>query len=171
MWVQFMKKTACYRPLKNRHFVGVCMEKMMDRQYRENSARNMYSNYNQMRAYDECSPNQSKKIYLIDLSIEQSTKLWKFRNSAGRFCISILTEYYSSALTAQAFKMVTTTVCVQIDNCFCNAWIVVHLCASLRWFRGTLVLAIYSVFSLTWSQSGNSIMGLPCTLNLICKGT
>ena len=32
-------------------------------------------NYNQMRAYVECSPNQLKKLYLIDLSIEQSTKL------------------------------------------------------------------------------------------------
>ena len=69
------KKTACYRPLKNRHFVGVCTQKMMDRQYRENNVRNLYSNYNQMRAYVECSPNQSKKLYLIDLSIEQSPKL------------------------------------------------------------------------------------------------
>ena len=34
----------------------------MDRQYRENGARNIYPNYNQMRAYAECSPNQSKKI-------------------------------------------------------------------------------------------------------------
>ena len=69
------KKTACYRPLKNRYFVGVCTEKMMDHQYRENGARNTYSNYNQMRAYVECSLNQSKELYLIDLSIEQSTKL------------------------------------------------------------------------------------------------
>ena len=66
---------ACYRPLKNRHFVRVCTEKMMDYQYWENGARNIYSNYNQMRAYVECSPNQSKKLYLTDLSIEQSTKL------------------------------------------------------------------------------------------------
>ena len=36
------------------------------------------------------------------------------------FCIPILPEYCSSALTAQAKKMVITTVCVQIDNCFCN---------------------------------------------------
>ena len=42
---------------------------------RENGSRNIYSDYNQMRAYIECSPNQSKKLYLIDLSIEQSTKL------------------------------------------------------------------------------------------------
>ena len=61
------KKTACYRPVKNRHFVGVCTEKMMDRHYRENGARNMYPNYNQMRAYVECSPNQSKKIIPLQL--------------------------------------------------------------------------------------------------------
>ena len=46
----------------------------MDHKHRENGARNIYSNYNQMRAYVERSPNQSKKLYLIDLSIEQSTK-------------------------------------------------------------------------------------------------
>ena len=28
----------------------------------------------------------------------------------------------------------------------------------------------YSVFSLTWTQSGISIIELPCTLNSICKG-
>ena len=49
-------KPACYQPFKNRHFVGVCLAKMMDHQYEENGARNIYSNYNQMRAYVECSP-------------------------------------------------------------------------------------------------------------------
>ena len=47
-------------------------------QYRENGARNTYSNYNQMRAYVECSPNQSKKLYLINLAIEPSTKFLRF---------------------------------------------------------------------------------------------
>ena len=28
IWVQLLKKTACYRPLKNQHFVRVCMEKI-----------------------------------------------------------------------------------------------------------------------------------------------
>ena len=73
----------------------------MDYQYRDNGARNIYSNYNQMRAYVDCSPNQSKKLCLTDLSIEQWSKLWGFRDIAGRFCISILPEYCSSALTAQ----------------------------------------------------------------------
>ena len=41
--------------------------------------------------------------------------------------VSILPEqYYSSALPAYAYKMVITSVCVQIDNCFCNTRIVVH---------------------------------------------
>ena len=88
----------------------------MDHQYRENGARNIYLNYNQMRAYVECSLNQSKNLYLIDLSIEQS----RIPDSAGRFCISILPEYCSSTLTAQAYKMVIATACVQIDICFCN---------------------------------------------------
>ena len=34
----------------------------MDHQYGGNSARHIYPNYNQMRTYVECSPNQSKKI-------------------------------------------------------------------------------------------------------------
>ena len=60
----FPKKIACYRPFKNGHFVRVCTEKMMDHQYGENGARNIYSNYNQMRAYVERSPSQSKKYTL-----------------------------------------------------------------------------------------------------------
>ena len=73
---------------KNGHFVRACMEKMMDHQHKKNSTRNKYSNYNQMRAYYvECSPKINKKSYLIDLSIEQSTKHGRFRKSAGYFCI------------------------------------------------------------------------------------
>ena len=95
MWVQFLEKeTACYRPFKNQHFVRVCKEKMMDYQYRGNGTRNINSNYNQMRAYVECSQNQSKELSLINLSTEQSTKLWEFRNSTGLFCISILPDGY-----------------------------------------------------------------------------
>ena len=55
---------------QNGHFVMVCTEKMMDYQYKENGARNIYSSYNQMRAYVECFPNQSKELHLIDLSDE-----------------------------------------------------------------------------------------------------
>ena len=42
----------------------------MDHQYRESGERNIYSSYNQMKAYVECSPNQSNKLYLIGLSID-----------------------------------------------------------------------------------------------------
>ena len=56
----------------------------MDHQYRENGARNIYSNYNQMTAYVEYSPNQSKIIpYLpfhraIDETLKIPEKCWPF---------------------------------------------------------------------------------------------
>ena len=34
----------------------------MDHQHRENDARNMWSNYNQMKAYVGCFPDEFKKI-------------------------------------------------------------------------------------------------------------
>ena len=45
----------------------------MDYQYRENGARNIYSNYNQL-MLNAHQINQ-KKLYVVDLSMEQSTKL------------------------------------------------------------------------------------------------
>ena len=57
----------------------------MDYQYVENGARNIYSNNNQMRAYVECSPNQSKKIMpyrhfhqAIDETFKSPEKCWPF---------------------------------------------------------------------------------------------
>ena len=54
----------------------------MDHQYWKNGTRNIYSNYYQMRANVECSPNQSKTVIdLIDLSIEAlkiQEKCWPF---------------------------------------------------------------------------------------------
>ena len=135
LWVQFLKKNCVLTTFEKSTFCrGFYEENDRPSIYGENSMRN----YNQIRTYAECSPNQSKKLYLIGLSIKQSTKLWEFPNSAGRVCISILTEYCSSALTTHAFKMIITTLCVQIDNCFCNTWLL-HLCVWLRWFPGTLV--------------------------------
>ena len=66
----------------------------MDHQYRENGARNLYSNYNQMRAYVEFSPSQSKNLYLIDLSIEQSTK----QDSGIVMAVSVSQFYQSIAV-------------------------------------------------------------------------
>ena len=80
----------------------------MDHQYRENRARNIHSNHNQTRANVECSPNQSKKC-----TFPSSNR----RNVEDS---GMLSEYFSSGLQAHAYKMVITTVCAQIDNCFCN---------------------------------------------------
>ena len=59
----------------------------MDHQYGENGTRNIYSNHNQMRPFAECSPNQPKKLYLIDhramdetLKIPEKCWLFLYRN-------------------------------------------------------------------------------------------
>ena len=77
------------RRLKNRHFVGVCTEKIMDHQYRENGARNIYSNYNQMRAYVEHFPNQSKIGYLINISSNRRN----FEDSGIMLAVSV-SQFY-----------------------------------------------------------------------------
>ena len=94
-------------------------------------ARNIYLNYNQMRAYVEYSPNQPKKKLFfrpfhraIDETLKIPEKCWPF-------LYQNLLECYSSDLSAHADKMVITTVCVQIDNCFCKTSIVVHQHAAL----------------------------------------
>ena len=74
----------------------------MHHQYRENYARNIYSNYDQMAAYVECSRNQSK-----------SDTLSTFPSSNRR-------NFADSGKVLTAYKMVITTVYVQTDNCFCN---------------------------------------------------
>ena len=73
------KKTACYRPSKNRHFVRVCTEKMKDHQYRENGAR--------------CSPNQSKKNYT--LSTFPSSSRRNFEDSGTVLAVSASQFYYT----------------------------------------------------------------------------
>ena len=61
-----------------------------------------------MRACVECSPNQPKRVYLIDLSTEQLKKLLEgFWNSAGCVCISILPEDCNSALNCYHYCMCT----------------------------------------------------------------
>ena len=75
------EKTACYRPFKNWHLVRVCTEKTMDHQYRENVAINIYSNcVIRWEVRFGGSPNQSKKLYLIELSIilKIPEKCWLF---------------------------------------------------------------------------------------------
>ena len=69
---------------------------MMDRQYRENGARNIYSNYNQMKAYVECSQSQSKKIYT--LSAFPSNNRRNFEDSEIVLAVSVSQFYQSIAV-------------------------------------------------------------------------
>ena len=64
----------------------------MDRQYRENGARNIYSNHNQMRAYVECSPNQSKSY---TLSTFLSSNRRNFEDS-GIVLAVFVSQFYQS---------------------------------------------------------------------------
>ena len=64
----------------------------MDRQYRENGARNVYSNYNQMRADVECSPNQSKNYAL---STFPSSNRRNFEDSGIMLAVSV-SQFYRS---------------------------------------------------------------------------
>ena len=80
-----------------------------------------YSNYNQMRACVEFSPSQSKNH---TLSTFLSRNRRKFEDSGKVLAVSV-SEFFTRAVlqfssTIPAYKMVITTVCVQIDNCFCN---------------------------------------------------
>ena len=68
----------------------------MGHQYRENGARNIYSNYYQMRAYFECSPNQSKKYTISTFpssnrrNFEESGTVLNV--SVSQFCQSIAVQ-------------------------------------------------------------------------------
>ena len=54
----------------------------------------------------------NKKIYLIDLSIENQQNI----EDSGIVLAVSLTKVFSSAPTAQAYQTVITTVCIQTDN-------------------------------------------------------
>ena len=104
------------------HFIRVCTERMMDYQYGENGARNIYSNYNQMRAYMLNALQINQKNYAL------STFPWSNRQNieeSGKLLAVFVSEFTrvlfcSSALLAHDYKIVTTVVCLQRDNCFCN---------------------------------------------------
>ena len=95
------EKNNCMLPtFKNGHFVRVCMEKMMDHQYRENGARNVYSNYNQMRAYVECCRSQSTNY---TLSTFPSSNQRNFEDSGEVLTVSV-SEFYQSSITVQLYQ-------------------------------------------------------------------
>ena len=64
----------------------------MDHQYGENDARNIYSNYNQMRAYVECFPNQQKNY---TLSTFPSSNRQNCEDSGKVLAVSV-SEFYQS---------------------------------------------------------------------------
>ena len=66
----------------------------MDHQYRENRARNIYSNYNQMRAYAECSFNP-KNFTLLTLPLSNRRN---FEDCGIMLAVSVSQFYQSIAV-------------------------------------------------------------------------
>ena len=94
------KKTAGYRPFRNGHFVRVCTEKMMNHQYKGIGAINIYSNYNQIRAYVECSPDQSKNY---TLSTFPSSNGRNFEDS-GEVLTAVSVPEFHQSITVQLYQ-------------------------------------------------------------------
>ena len=65
----------------------------MKHQYKKNGARNMYSDYNQMRANVECSPNQSTKILLCQSFHRAIDETLKIPETCRSFLYLNLPEY------------------------------------------------------------------------------
>ena len=61
----------------------------------ENGARNTYSNYNQMKAYADCFPNQSKND---TLSTFPSSNRQNFEGAGKVLAVSVLEIYQSIAV-------------------------------------------------------------------------
>ena len=64
----------------------------MDHQHGEKGTRNIYSNYNQMRAYVECSPSQPKNYTLLTFP---SRNQRNFEDSGKVLAVSV-SEFYQS---------------------------------------------------------------------------
>ena len=89
----------------------------MDHQYKENGTRNIYSNYNQMKAYVECFSKAIKSYILLTSSLSNRRN---FEDSGKMLATSVFEFYQNIAVQVyHDYEMVTATVCVQIDNCFC----------------------------------------------------
>ena len=67
----------------------------MDHRYRKNGARNIFSNYNQMSAYVECSPDQLKNY---TLSTFRSSNRRNFEDSGKVLAVSVSVIYQSIAV-------------------------------------------------------------------------
>ena len=79
----------------------------MDHQYGENGARNIAFHINQIIPYGPFHRLMYEAFKILE-------KCWSF------LYLNFTTQYCSSTLPVHAYKMVITTVCVQIDNRVCS---------------------------------------------------
>ena len=140
------RKTACYRPLKNWHKNWYkCL-------YGENDGAPILG-----KTVRETNVQTIIRweLMLNTLQIDQrnytfstvpSSNRRNFEDSGKVLAVSVSEFYWSIAVQLYQPMLIwwlsLLHVCVQIDNCFCITWIVVHQRAALMWFRGTLLSAI-----------------------------
>ena len=72
----------------------------MDHQYRENGARDVYSNYNQMRAYVDALQISQKSNALSNFP---SSNRRNFEDSGKVLAVSV-SEFYQSSITVQLYQ-------------------------------------------------------------------
>ena len=92
----------------------------MDHPYRENGARNIYSNYNQTGAYVECSPNQSKNYIL---STFPSSNRRNFEKSGNALAVSVSEFYQSIAVQLYQAKLIRRLSLVYVYQMCINMYI------------------------------------------------
>ena len=85
---------ARYRPFKNGQFVRVCTKKMIDHQCRKNRAKNVNSNYNQMKAYCDVIQINQKNYILSTFSSSNRRNFEDF----GKILAGLVPDFYHSVL-------------------------------------------------------------------------
>ena len=106
-------ETVCYRPFINENFERVCIEKVADRQYRENGMRDKHSNYSQRKASRECFPNESKDYIPSKISSSNGRDL----EDSGKILACLVFEFSIFRPKKKKFAFIAR---VQVDSCSQN---------------------------------------------------
>ena len=114
----------------------------MDHQYRENGARNVCSDYNQVRGYVEYSPNQSKKNFT--LSTFPSNNQRNFEGSGKVLAVSVsgfhkttdvqlyqptLIRWYHLLYVYRQLFLISESLCISVR---CQGYFVARFCQPSR---------------------------------------
>ena len=94
----------------------------MNHQYGLNGARNISSDYNQIRAYVESSPNQSKKSYTLSTFPSSYQQNFEDSGKVLEFCQSIPVQLTSprASRTSGAFNILFAQEMLTMETSYIN---------------------------------------------------